>query len=74
MKRAYIYILLLVWTALTVPWFFTEIRSEAILGFPPWAFYSFVMTIGYAILIASVIQFWWPLLAGEEDARDGENE
>jgi hypothetical protein len=32
------------------------------------------MTIGYAILIASVIQFWWPLLAGEEDARDGENE
>ena len=72
MKRSYIYILLFIWAALTIPWFFSETKNEVLFGFPPWAFYSFVMTIGYAILIACVIQFWWPLLAGdEEDAEEG---
>ena len=49
----------------TVPWFF---RSPGIgfLGLPPWALYSLVATVLYAIIIAFLIGRFWSDMAGDD--------
>jgi len=48
------YILSILALFLTVPW--TISSSEMVFGFPAWAFYSFLATIIYSLLIAYLFQ------------------
>tara|TARA_B100001013_G_C24482950_1_gene392026 strand:- start:52 stop:270 length:219 start_codon:yes stop_codon:yes gene_type:complete len=72
MNRSYIYCLLVIFLALTVPWFYSEPRQEHVFGFPTWAFYSFLMTVVFAVVITLIIQVYWDLLAGEEEEESEE--
>lgn len=51
----------------TVPWFFTRFRPEHIFGFPLWAFYSFCVTVLYAIVIAFFLHRYWYKFDNEND-------
>lgn len=51
-KKAGILSLLMLF--LTVPWMISS--SEIIFGFPAWAFYSFLATVLYSLLIAYLFQ------------------
>lgn len=46
------YSLVIIAPAFTVPWFFTGAGGDAIFGFPAWALWSTVTTIGYCCLLA----------------------
>ncbi len=66
MTKLKLYLISAFFLVATVPWFFTELRTNHILGFPPWAFYSFCATILYAIVIAFLLQRYWSVLAGDD--------
>ena len=46
---------------LTVPWFTFSADAGPILGFPPWAFYSVLMTLLYALVHLFFIHRFWDL-------------
>ena len=52
---------------LTVPWFFVQENPRSYFGFPDWAFYSFVATISYGLIVAYLIERHWDVLGDDDD-------
>lgn len=69
MTQGRLYILSFILVLFTVPWFFTEVRDETIVGMPGWAFYSVVAAAGYACAVAWLMQRYWSLSAGDGDGE-----
>lgn len=67
MTRAKLYFVLTFFLVATVPWFFIKSQSTQIYGFPPWAFYSFCMTILYAVIVAFCLRRYWSVSAKDDD-------
>ncbi len=53
-----------------VPWFFNKFQPTHILGFPPWAIYSLVWIILFAILVCIFIGIYWDKLRELPDDSD----
>ena len=70
MTRVKLYCLLTACLVVTVPWFFTKYQTQQILGFPPWAFYSFCMTVLYAVIVALCLHRYWSVLAENDNEED----
>ena len=69
MTRTRLYILILLLILLTVPWFFSGIASIIVVGFPPWALYTLMATLIYAVITSYFLRKYWSL-----SAREGEEE
>ena len=69
MTRARLYILILLLILLTVPWFFSGISSNILIGFPPWALYALLATLIYAIIISYLLGKYWSLSASEGEGE-----
>ena len=69
MTRTRLYILILLLILLTVPWFFSGIASIIVVGFPPWALYTLMATLIYAVITSYFLGKYWSL-----SAREGEEE
>jgi len=54
-KKAYIISILA--CVITTPLFISS--EQIILGFPAWAFYSFLMIILYSFIISLLLQIYW---------------
>ena len=67
MTRTRLYILILLFLLLTVPWFFSDISSIIVAGFPPWALYTLLATLLYAVVISYFLGKYWSLSAREEE-------
>ena len=65
--RTRLYILIFLFLLLTVPWFFFDISSIIVAGFPLWALYSLLVTLIYAVIISYFIGKYWALSAREEE-------
>ena len=72
MKLLKLFIIPVVILLASVPWLFTGASDKVILGFPVWAFYSLVVTIIYAIVIAVFLKRYWSLSAGDDDKEERE--
>ena len=70
MTRPKLYFVLTFFLVMTVPWFFIESHPMQIFGFPPWAFYSFCMTILYAVIVAFCLRRYWSVSAEDDDDRE----
>ena len=67
MTRTKLYILIFLFLLLTVPWFFSDISSIIVAGFPLWALYTLMATLIYAIIISYLLEKYWSLSAREEE-------
>ena len=65
--RTRLYILILLFLILTVPWFFSDISSIIVAGFPLWALYTLMATLIYAVIISYLLEKYWSLSAREEE-------
>lgn len=65
MSKYLIYISILLLLILSVPWFLS--LKNSVLGFPAWAFFSFVITIIFAFWMAFIIKKYWDKLADNGD-------
>jgi hypothetical protein len=73
MTRAWIFVIVFALLLSNLPWFFTQPEMRQILGFPPWALYSFVMMIVFGVVTAYFLGRYWTYLAedgSEEDDTD----
>lgn len=70
MTRFKLFFILLISLVVTIPWFFMDKRITHIIGFPPWAFYVFCVTIVYAIIISVFIGRYWSLSAEEDEEKE----
>ena len=66
MTRTRLFILIIFLILLTVPWFFSGIVSNIVVGFPPWALYTLLATLIYAVIISYFLRKYWSLSAWEE--------
>ena len=66
MTRTRLYIIILLLILLTVPWFFFGIAQNIVVGFPPWALYTLLATLIYAVIISYFLGKYWSLSAREE--------
>ena len=57
----------LVFFAIGIPWYWPEADVRLVLGFPLWAFVSFLSCVAIASLTAWMFLFRWP----EEDDEEG---
>ena len=55
------YIILTITLLATIPWFFTKHKAIHLFGFPPWAFYSLCLTVGYATVVAVFTGRYWDM-------------
>jgi hypothetical protein len=62
-----IYIIVILFLFLSVPWFFFDINPGKYFGLPDWGFYSFVLSILFAITVAILISKYWDKLSGGKD-------
>jgi len=62
-----VYVILVGCLIISCPIFFTEANNSHLFGFPPWAFYSFCVTVLFAVIGSLVLHFFWPLLSGDDD-------
>ena len=65
--RTRLYILIFLFLLLTVPWFFFDISSIIVAGFPLWALYTLLATLIYAVITSYFIGKYWGLSAREEE-------
>ena len=66
MTRSRLYSLILLLILPTVPWFFSGIDVNIVIGFPSWALYTILATLIYAIIISYFLEKYWSLSAREE--------
>ena len=67
LTRTRLYILILFFLLLTVPWFFSGNSSNIVEGFPPWALYTLMATLIYAVIISYFLGRYWSLSSREEE-------
>lgn len=67
MKFLYIFVIPLLILIASVPWFFTGESSRVILGFPAWGFYSLILSLIYAVVVAIFLKKFWSLSAQDEE-------
>ena len=65
--RTRLYILIFLFLLLTVPWFFFDISSIIVAGFPLWALYTLLATLLYAVVISYFLGKYWTLSSREEE-------
>lgn len=66
-----IFLISIIALVLTVPWFFIDFSNTTVLGFPLWAFYSIVMSVLYAAVIAIMLGRYWDVSAGtDQDEKE----
>ncbi len=76
MTKRRLYSLSLLLLVLTTPWLFSGVSETTILGFPPWALYSLLATLVYAVTVALLMQLYWdhsgaaPVDAGLDEEPD----
>lgn len=71
--RLRIWLILLSFMVLCVPWFFTGSEpSSVVLGLPAWAAYSLGVSLLNAAVVAWLISRHWDALASDEDG-DGDD-
>ena len=54
----------------SVPWFFTGTGGRAVMGFPPWAFYSLLISVLYAVVVAAFLKYYWAMSAEDAESND----
>ncbi|MFC2084478.1 hypothetical protein ACFLS9_05430 [Bacteroidota bacterium] len=70
MTRRKIYGLIFFLLIISVPWFFTGFSKAQILGLPIWGFYSFVISILFAVVVVFVINKYWETLRKNDDVKE----
>ena len=70
MTRTRLYIIMLVLILLTIPWFFSGISPNIIVGFPSWALYTFIATLLYAVITSYILGKYWTLSARELEQEE----
>ena len=50
-----------------MPWFFVDSSDKKILGFPHWVAFSILGAFCFAVLMATLIGFFWEVSAREND-------
>lgn len=63
--------LIAVLLVLTAPWPFDAKLPNNIVGFPPWAFYSFCATVVFAVTVFFLLRYAWDTFAGPDTHCDG---
>ena len=67
MKRLFYLLLPLIFLTISVPWFFVDTSDKKILGFPHWVAFSILGAFCFAVLMATLIGFFWEVSAREND-------
>lgn len=67
MSKYWIFPVIFILLLSNTPCFFHEPVMDRILGFPPWAFYSLVMMIIYAVVTCIFMSKYWTSLAEDAD-------
>ena len=55
---------------LTVPWGFTARSPSVWLGLPPWAFYSLLASVIFALVVAVAVRVAWPQARTAQDSPE----
>ena len=80
MTKRRLYTLSLLLLLLTTPWLFSGVSATTVMGFPPWALYSLLATLVYAVTVALLMQRYWdhsgaaPVEADLDEQRDESGE
>ena len=71
-KKLIVYGVCLLALSLTVPWFFSGSETEDPTALPLWVTYAIVAAAGYAVLIATLIHFYWDTSASDNHSDPSE--
>ena len=72
MSKPWIILIMVILLLANLPLFFSKIQNYHILGFPPWAMYSLVMMIIFAVVISIFLGKYWDYLAVDRDDENNE--
>lgn len=74
MNKPLIFLIMVVLLVASVPWFYNELELRHIFGFPPWAMYSFIMVIVFAVVTCVIYGLYWFKLAEGVEEIDENSE
>lgn len=66
-RRVVLYGAMALCATAATPWFFVDEWNVSIVGFPPWAFYSLLMTVVFALVVAIFIDRFWEVSAADAE-------